>query len=93
MGIDNFVFSSGPPAIQSITYNAVGNTVVVSWPQLFQPATLQHNSTASSTGWSAVTGGTLTTNLGGPLAGTVSLTIPAGAAQQYYRLDYTGKWN
>jgi hypothetical protein len=92
IAIDNFVFSSGPPAIQSNTYDPVGNNAIVSWPQMFLPATLQYNTSASSTGWHNVTGGTLSTNYDGPLAGCVSLTIPAGATQQYYRLDYNGTW-
>ena len=82
IGIDNLVFSSGPPSLGITTTNVSGvPSVAITWPQMFTSYTLQYNSTAKSTGWQNVTGGTMTV-----AEGMNILTLPAGSTQQYYRL-------
>lgn len=77
-GIDNFVFSSGPPTLA--ISQAAGN-VVISWPAMFMAFSLQSRSDLTTGSWSSVTGGTLAT-----VDGINYLTLPASNAQTYYRL-------
>jgi hypothetical protein len=82
IGIDNLVFSSGPPKLGITLTNVLGvPSVNITWPQMFSNFTLQYNSTASPTGWQNVTGGTTTV-----YEGMNIVTLPASGTQQYYRL-------
>ncbi len=85
IGIDNLVFSSGPPRLSIQQTNVSGvNSVAISWPQMFTSYSLQYNNVARSTGWQNLT-------VTPPVTGTVSegmniVTLPATGTQQYFRL-------
>jgi hypothetical protein len=83
IGIDNLVFSSGPPrlAIQQTNVSGV-NSAAISWPQMFTSYTLQYNtsSLANQAGWQNVTQ-TPTVSEGMNI-----VTLPATGTQQYFRL-------
>jgi hypothetical protein len=80
IGIDNLVFSSGPPTL-AITHT--GPTVTIYWPAMFTSETLQYNTSnvANSAAWQSVNLSSLVvTN------GINTITLPTSATQEYFRL-------
>jgi hypothetical protein len=77
IGIDNLVFSSGPP---TLSIQQAGSAVVLSWPQMFTNYQLQGNSNlANPSGWQTV--------LQTPtvVEGMNTVTLPTGG-QEFFRL-------
>jgi len=80
IGIDNLVFSSGPP---TLSIQQAGGSVAVSWPQMFSSYTLQYNNTdiSNPAGWQNYTGQAPTVS-----QGINTATIPVTPSVQYFRL-------
>ncbi len=78
IGIDNLVFSSGPPAL---TIQAAGSSVAISWPQMFTAYTLQYNNTDISNpgGWQ-----NYALQMPAVFEGINTVTVPIAGTQQYY---------
>jgi hypothetical protein len=79
IGIDNLVFSSGPPVLAIAQTNS---SVALSWPQMFTSYTLQSNNTniSNPADWQPV--------LQTPAVseGINTVTVPISGAQQFFRL-------
>ena len=80
IGIDNLVFSSGPP---SLTVQQAGSSAAISWPQMFATYSLQYNNTdiSNPAGWQTMT------QTPTVVEGINSVTVPIiQGTQQYFRL-------
>jgi hypothetical protein len=79
IGIDNLVFSSGPP---TLAIQQSGSSVALSWPQMFSNYTVQYNNTdiSNPSAWHTLN------QTPAIVEGINTVTVPITGAQQYFRL-------
>ncbi len=83
IGIDNLVFTSGPPP-NSLQIAQQGANVALSWPAMFTGYTLQSNTNLANTnGWVNVT---QTVNNTTNIEGMTVVTQPIAPTQEFFRL-------